>query len=304
VIREIDQAPRGADRDCPGVEQAVSPVRILVVDDDPITRDVALLMLDRLGYRADTAGNGLEALATARAKTYDVILMDLQLPEMTGMKATRRIRSELPTSLQPTVIAMTASSATEMQALCLQAGMDGYLTKPIHIRELAVVLEAWSSRSDRAVQPVQSAPDVGESTSPIGSVAPILPITPVGGWPVYDPVPLDELVAALGPASGRIRQELIERFLDGGADWVVAIGLAAPSNDGEALAFSAHAMKSASATLGLVALSEAAGRVESAYQDTPEAMDVASEAVRLVAHHNRATAVLRAVLESDGGKEF
>jgi HPt (histidine-containing phosphotransfer) domain-containing protein len=110
---------------------------------------------------------------------------------------------------------------------------------------------------------------------------------------VYDPAPLNELIVDLGPESGPIRQELIEAFLDGADDRVAAIGLAAPSDDGKALAFSAHAMKSASASLGLVALSEAAGRIESAYRDAPETMDVAFEAIRLIAHHNRATAALR-----------
>lgn len=100
-------------------------------------------MLDGLGYQADTAGDGLEALAAVHAQPYDVILMDLQLPEMGGMEATRRIRSELPVSRQPTVIAMSASVSTDVQVQCLQTGMDDYLTKPIRVRELAVALEVW-----------------------------------------------------------------------------------------------------------------------------------------------------------------
>lgn len=301
VILESGEAPRPVDRHWSGVDRALSPVQVLVVEDDPTTRDVVLLMLDRLGYQADAVGDGLEALAVTRAQPYDVILMDLQLPEMDGMEATRRIRSELPASLQPTVVAMTADATTELQALCLQTGMDEYLTKPIRIRELAVVLETWGSRSDRAarfppsVHSVHSVPDVGTWTPQ--PIAPISAITPVAGPSVYDPAPLDALVADLGPERAPIRWELIETFLDGADDRIVAVGVAIHDDDGKALAFIAHSMKSASASLGLLELSEAADRIESAFRDGPDEMNVALEAVGLIARHNRATVALRAVLD-------
>jgi CheY-like chemotaxis protein len=301
VILESGEAPRAVDRHWSGVDRALSPAQVLVVEDDPTTRDVALLMLDRLGYQADAVGDGLEALAAARAQPYDVILMDLQLPEMGGMEATRRIRSELPASLQPTVIAVTAGATTELQTLCRQNGMDECLTKPIRIRQLAVVLETWGFRSDRAAQfvpfgqPVRSVADIG--TWAPQPIAPTLAITPVAGPSVYDPTPLDALVADLGPERGPIRWELIETFLEGADDWVVAIGEAVHDDDGKALAFVAHSMKSASASLGLLELSEAADRIESAFRDGPDEMDVALEAVALIARHNRATVALRVVLD-------
>ncbi len=294
-----------------GVEPTPSPVQVLVVEDDPTTRDVALLILDRLGYQADAAANGIEALAAAHGRLYDVILMDLHLPEMDGMEATRRIRSELPSSCQPTVIAMSANVSTDVQILCLLTGIDDYLNKPIRIRDLAVALEAWGTRYDPAAQLAHSAQPVpeifgaGMSTSlSVAPSAPLVPVSPVEGPLVYDPGPLDALVSDLGPEGGPVRREIIETFLDGAADRVVAIGLAAHDDDGRALAFSAHAMRSSSAALGLLALSEAAGRIESAFRDTPEGMDVAFEAVSLVAHHNRATAALRVVLETQAGKEL
>jgi HPt (histidine-containing phosphotransfer) domain-containing protein len=117
---------------------------------------------------------------------------------------------------------------------------------------------------------------------------------------VYDPAALDALVAELGPDRAEIRWELIETFLDGADDRIVAIGVAAHSDDGRALAFIVHAMKSASASLGLSELSEAADRIESGFRDGPEEMDVGIEAAGLIAHHNRATVALRVVLDQRG----
>jgi len=117
-----------------------SRLRILLAEDDETNRDVVLLLLDRLDRQADVAGNGVEVLAAVRAAQYDVVLMDIQMPEMDGLEATRRIRSEVSDSSQPAIIAMTVTVSPEAQALFLQTGMDQVLPKPVNIKELAAVL--------------------------------------------------------------------------------------------------------------------------------------------------------------------
>ena len=116
------------------------PLRILLAEDNQVNQKVALRMLDRLGYRADLAGNGLEALAAVRRTVYDVVLMDMQMPEMDGLEATRRIRHE-PLDAQPRIIAMTANAMEGDRATCLAAGMDDYLAKPVRMEDLSAALE-------------------------------------------------------------------------------------------------------------------------------------------------------------------
>ncbi len=119
------------------------PMRILMAEDNAINQKLALRILERMGYRADTAANGLEVLQALERQPYDVILMDVQMPEMDGLEATRRICAERPGDGRPRIIAMTANAMREDRELCLAAGMDDYLSKPIQLKELQASLERW-----------------------------------------------------------------------------------------------------------------------------------------------------------------
>ncbi|GAP94749.1 PAS domain-containing hybrid sensor histidine kinase/response regulator [Leptolyngbya sp. NIES-2104] len=112
-------------------------LRILLAEDNVVNQKVALHLLSRLGYRADVAGNGLEVLAALDRQTYDVILMDVQMPDMDGLEATRKIVQQ---SNPPYIIAMTANAMEGDRQLCLEAGMNDYLSKPIRIDALKSVL--------------------------------------------------------------------------------------------------------------------------------------------------------------------
>ncbi|MBA3547472.1 MAG: response regulator [Nannocystis sp.] len=115
------------------------PLRILAVEDNATNQKLILLILERLGYRADSAYHGLEALESVSRHVYDVVLMDVQMPEMDGLEATRRIRQSL--AVQPRIIAMTANAMESDRQACLDAGMDDYISKPIQVRDLRAALE-------------------------------------------------------------------------------------------------------------------------------------------------------------------
>ncbi|MBI5054006.1 MAG: response regulator, partial [Chloroflexi bacterium] len=117
-----------------------SPLRILLVEDNMVNQKLAKAMLERLGYRADVAGNGHEALSALRRQGYDVVLMDVQMPGMDGLEATRCIRQEFDSATQPRIVAMTANAMQGDREECLQAGMDDYISKPINVKELAGAL--------------------------------------------------------------------------------------------------------------------------------------------------------------------
>ena len=109
------------------------PLRILLAEDNTTNQKLALRLLERLGYRAEVAANGLEVLEALHRQEYDVVLMDVQMPEMDGLEATRRIRLELPERRQPYIIAMTANAMQGDREICLAAGMDEYVSKPIRV---------------------------------------------------------------------------------------------------------------------------------------------------------------------------
>jgi CheY-like chemotaxis protein len=118
------------------------PMRIMIAEDNPVNQKWAIKILGKLGYQADIANNGHEALDMVGKAAYDLILMDVQMPEMDGLEATKMIRVCL--SKQPTIIAMTANVMHGDRMACMQAGMDDYISKPVQLGELVNMLEKWA----------------------------------------------------------------------------------------------------------------------------------------------------------------
>ena len=114
-------------------------LRILVAEDNPVNQKLALRLLERMGYAADVAENGLEVIAALERQPYDLVLMDVQMPELDGLEATRRIRARWPDD-GPRIVAMTANAMAEDREACLVAGMNDYLAKPIRVAELEAAL--------------------------------------------------------------------------------------------------------------------------------------------------------------------
>jgi CheY-like chemotaxis protein len=113
---------------------------ILVAEDNPVNQKIAQRMLKHLGYPVDIAANGLEALQALEHKFYNIILMDIQMPEMDGLEATKIIRQRLSVEEQPRIIAVTAHALDYSREMCIDAGMDDYIAKPVQKDELAKVL--------------------------------------------------------------------------------------------------------------------------------------------------------------------
>jgi signal transduction histidine kinase/DNA-binding response OmpR family regulator len=125
------------------------PLRILLAEDNVVNQKLALRLLQQMGYRADVASNGIEAIESIERQTYDVVLMDVQMPEMDGLEAARRICARYPPGARPRIVAMTANAMQGDREMCLAAGMDDYLTKPIRVERLVEALGDATTREGR-----------------------------------------------------------------------------------------------------------------------------------------------------------
>ncbi|GIV59459.1 MAG: histidine kinase [Rhodothermaceae bacterium] len=160
-----EMAPRGQG---PATDKAPTPSRaekgrILVVEDNVVNQKVAVHHLNRLGYRADVASHGREALTALARADYDLILMDIQMPEMDGFEATAHIREREPAGTRIPIVAMTANAMEGERQRCLESGMDDYIAKPFKQKELAQVLAHWIG------QPAGVVPPDGTGRNPAGA---------------------------------------------------------------------------------------------------------------------------------------
>jgi PAS domain S-box-containing protein len=140
TVRDAEGAPRPGALDLDPELATRHPLRILLVEDNAVNQKLALRLLSLMGYQADVAGNGIEAVEAVERQKYDLVLMDVQMPEMDGLEATRQIRARMPESA-PRIVAMTANAMDGDMEACLEAGMEDYVSKPIRIEELVASLE-------------------------------------------------------------------------------------------------------------------------------------------------------------------
>jgi signal transduction histidine kinase/DNA-binding response OmpR family regulator/HAMP domain-containing protein len=241
------------------------PLRILVAEDNVINQQVALSFLERLGYRADVAANGLEVLLSLRRQPYDVVLMDVQMPELDGLEATRRIRQlppeELASDAQPRIIAMTANALREDCDTCLAAGMDDYISKPVQVSDLVAALKKCRPRRTRAPR---KHVEVAEPPTLEGSV-PALAGRPeqAVSSEVLESKALEQLRATLGRQADRMLPALIEQFYRDADRLLGQARRASEQGRAEDLRIASHSLKSTSATFGAMALSAVARELES-----------------------------------------
>jgi GAF domain-containing protein/CheY-like chemotaxis protein/HPt (histidine-containing phosphotransfer) domain-containing protein len=217
------------------------PLRILLTEDNPVNQKLALRLLEKMGYRADVAGNGLEAIQALERQPYDLILMDVQMPEMDGLEATRQIVSRWPRD-RPRIVAMTADAMQGDREKCIEAGMDDYLTKPIRTPELVAAIERTSHRA-AAGQTRPSAP----------------------AEPPVDRAAIDGLVESMGDAE--FVADLLATFTTDAPVMLDEIDSAISSADAATVRRIAHTLKSNAATFGARPLSESCRQLEHAARD-------------------------------------
>jgi len=129
-----------ASLDLDPAQAARHPLRILLAEDNVVNQKLATRLLSRMGYEPDLAANGLEAIEAVERQPYDLVLMDVQMPEMDGLEATRTIVEQLPFEARPWIVAMTANAMDGDRERCLEAGMNGYISKPIRVEELVAAI--------------------------------------------------------------------------------------------------------------------------------------------------------------------
>ncbi|MBK8595288.1 MAG: response regulator [Holophagales bacterium] len=230
------------------------PLRILLAEDNPTNRELALLMLERLGYAADVAANGAEAVDAVRQTVYDLVLMDIQMPELDGIEATRRIRIELG-SAGPRIAAMTAHALPGDREACLAAGMDDYLVKPIGISDLVSALERAASALDPQVDGGEPAPAEAEDLSLEKGPLPTPPGLDAKAWA--------RLNASLGARAAHLLPGIVRSFSHESEGLLASARAALATERADELHRAVHTLKSTSASFGALELSALCREAES-----------------------------------------
>ena len=253
------------------------PLRILLTEDNVINQKVALKLLDRMGYRADLASNGLEAVDAVSRQPYDIVLMDVQMPEMSGLEATRQIRQDGRTT-SPRIIAMTAGAMEGDRDKCLAAGMDDYISKPVKIEALQTVLERWAPSapktlafraasstpvSDREAsetlseslnKPLSEPSQEQLSPAPTANYQSQASVNSDGQVDIKFLMNLREELQEEGDTD--VLAELIDMYLEDTPPRIASIRQAVEQKDAEALYSEAHALKGSSSNMGVVGITK------------------------------------------------
>jgi PAS domain S-box-containing protein len=230
--------------------KARSRARVLVAEDNAVNQKVAVMMLEKLGYRADVAANGLEALEALSRISYAAVLMDVQMPEMDGYEATAEIRRREGALRHTPIIAMTANAMQGDREKALEAGMDDYVPKPVKPQELEAVLERWISDADETES--ESEPEVLAVQAGEGLAAGQDP--PDQADPLdQDPLDRSVLVGLREldeEGEPEILIELIELFSTGVPPQLAALREAVEAGDARSVGRIAHTLKGSSANMG------------------------------------------------------
>ncbi|HJZ46353.1 MAG TPA: ATP-binding protein [Roseiflexaceae bacterium] len=299
---QIDHArqpqPAGATSFDPQMGQRL-PLRILVAEDHPTNQKLALAILGRLGYRADIAGDGLEALAALERQPYDVVLMDLHMPEMDGLEATRRFRQHRRAQGRPYIIAMTATAMPGDREACLAAGMDDYVGKPVRVNELIAALSRGAEAKgtgDRGQEigvgtaGVRDQETLGEVEALATEAQPEIRNPKRVTQTVLDPAAMETLLDLIGGERGLLA-ELIDSFLETAPPLLARLEQGLAQGSPAEVRVAAHTLKSSGKDFGATSLAELCQTLED--RGKADALAGAAELVaRVAAEYQRVKAAL------------
>ena len=221
------------------------PLHLLLAEDNATNQKLALRLLARMGYRADLAANGLEALEALERQRYDVVLMDMQMPEMDGLEATRQIIARWQPEERPYIVAMTANAMEGDREMCLAAGMNDYVSKPVRVQSLVEALERGAAHNNIGIQ---------DPATPEGAAAD--PATAL-----LDPKALDNLREVVG-GDPEFLTELVDTFLDDAPSLLADLRQGLAAGDATEVRRHAHSLKSNGAEFGATELSQRCGQLE------------------------------------------
>jgi CheY-like chemotaxis protein len=227
------------------------PLRVLLCDDNAINQKVALRLLQQMGYQADIAANGLECLQALERQAYDLIFMDVQMPEMDGYEATRKIRRHQydkdpsRNSHPPIIIAMTANAMQGDREKCLEAGMDDYLAKPVRPEDIRLVIERWGPRVGEA----ESADWSGAADGTADETSPA-PASAASTANLPPPVDMERLIEFSDGNPENLR-ELVDLYLRQTSGQIEQLKTAIDAGAADDVRRLAHSCAGASATCGM-----------------------------------------------------
>ncbi|WP_219903923.1 response regulator [Stenomitos frigidus] len=270
---------------CQATADRVHSLRILLAEDHLVNQKIALLMLQRLGYRADVAGNGLEVLEALQRQPYDVVLLDVQMPEMDGLEAARCICQQWQVPRRPYLIAMTANAMQGDREICLAAGMDDYISKPVRMEELAQVLSLCPSLKITIDHP-ESSPEM--AAAPLCQTSP----TPEPERSALDLTVLASFRQEMGEIGSEVIAELIDCYLAEAPILLQTAHTAIDQHNLKEVQRVAHGLKASSASLGAMGLSQVCQELETIALSAPIDQSLAIT-VRLEAEYKRVAVALR-----------
>jgi signal transduction histidine kinase/DNA-binding response OmpR family regulator len=267
-VRILRPAESGSPLGAPAFDRDLGrrlPLRILLVEDYPANQKLALKLLERLGYTADVAENGVEALAALERRPYDLVLMDRQMPEMDGLEATRRIRErEASLGLPPVyIVAMTANAIQGDRELCIAAGMDDYVSKPVRVEALVTAI---GKAAPQAAEASASVSPPSAAVSDTGGPEELPAVNSQSSAVALDPRGLEELLALAGGDRAFVA-EMIDSYLTTAPDLLGKLAAGVAAQDAAGLRLAAHTLKSGSRDMGATELAELFARLEALGQE-------------------------------------
>jgi PAS domain S-box-containing protein len=260
-VRILDHSPAQTGQTASQVQiepttAATAPLRVLVAEDEPVSQKLMLHLLRKIDCRTDMVSDGREAMQALERQPYDVVLLDVEMPEMDGLAVARAICQQWPKEQRPYMIAVTANALQGDREECLNAGMDDYLSKPVQQDQLSDALDRYRSLPRQIAAPAAPAPATAQDQ--------IVPVTSAArpAPEAIDAQAIGKVREMLGESAPQLFAELIDTYLGDSPELLASMHAAVARSDATALRRAAHRLKSSSVFLGAMILASLCDELE------------------------------------------